>query len=290
MEVGREAAAYVQLSGAGAGEEVQVTLGSSTPDGFEIRAAGSAQTDACGIAQVRITPRSLDVADLRVEVLGYTSCDPLTGACSSGVVAENPSGVPRQPVDTSGPHIEVSSPAADVALSACHPATPQFSVTDDGVGVDLATVAVTLDGLPLANGSACIGGTCSVAIDTASLPPGVHHLAIKAEDALGNASAVSRDYRVEPDLESLVCRLGAGVCAGIAPDGTENALLAQISAAAARRDARNLEAAANVLGAFMSFVDAQRGQHLPSACADVLEADADWILRVRWGMYLAQVR
>ncbi|MGB8931969.1 MAG: hypothetical protein WCC48_12045 [Anaeromyxobacteraceae bacterium] len=285
LEVGQESIAYVQLRDAGAAQDVQVTLGSSGPEGFIVSTAGSGLTDACGIAQVRVTPQSVDPIDVRVEVLGYTTCDPVTGACVSTSVEQNPGGRPAAPRDTSGPNLEILDPGPeDVAFDSCRPLTVRFSVSDDGVGVDLSTVAVVLDGQFFAGGSACVDGMCTVVIDTAALGTGVHHLDIDAKDLLGNPSTVGRDYRVESSIASILCRVGAGVCANVAPDGITTALVAHLAAAQGREVARNLKAASNDLAAFSLFVSSQRGRHMPDACADALLEDAAWIVGVRWGM------
>ncbi len=74
------------------------------------------------------------------------------------------------------------------------------------------------------------------------------------------------------------------VCSGIAPGGTETALLAKVSAAAAQKTDRHLVPAGNDLAAFILFAKAQRGQHVPTVCADLLIEEAYDVIRERWGL------
>jgi pimeloyl-ACP methyl ester carboxylesterase len=284
LEVGREATAYVQVANASAGEDVQLTLSGDAAGIVTLSGAGQGQTNACGVAQVRFTPTTLDRVDVRVEVLG-SECDPATGACSPAVAVTNPGGAAPRVVDTTPPAFLINSPASgESSFDACRPLRLRFAVADDGAGVDWRSLRVYLDGARIADATSCVDGQCAIDVDPAGLAPGSHVLALAASDGAGNAATAQRAFRVEVSPASLVCRIRSAVCADIAPDGTDTALVAHVSAAAAQERARQLTAAGNELAAFIFFASAERGKHIPTTCADLLVQEADAIIRTRWGL------
>jgi hypothetical protein len=288
LDSGTEAEAWVELASesAIAGEEVQVSLGYFDSSGtFVHTAASSSPTDACGVARVPVTPLGgqLGSTHVRVDVPGHGTCDVAAGTCTSPVAVYDPGGPPTL-VDRSPPTIIVLSPREGAPLDACAPLEVRLIVSDEGKGVDPASVSVSLDGGALALAGDCVSDPCSATVDTGAVAPGTHVLSFLARDRGELETRLDRVLEVAASPGTLACRIATPECAGIAPGGIEQALLAHVEAAGRHEVAGALRPAANELVAFIDLTKAQRGQHIPVECADALLAEAEAIIRDRWGL------
>ena len=293
LQSGVEAVAWVVLGGSDlAGEQVQLSLGRVAPDGTFVRTAGSASpADPCGVARIPGTPlgRILGDEHVLVEVLGHGVCDPATSTCAGGVAVVDPGG-PRQRVDTTPPSFIDLSPAGARDLDPCRQLNIRFQAIDEGSGVDSSSVVAALDGVALRLAGDCVAQPCTATIDTFTLLPGNHVLRLSARDLAGNVAQRDLTLRLEASIAALQCRLAAGTCAGVSPDGTLQAVQAHLDAARRHEAQGALGPAANELAALIFFSSAQRGVHVPAACADALIDEAEATIRKRWGLDLAQLR
>ena len=139
-----------------------------------------------------------------------------------------------------------------------------FHVTDDLSGV--YRVDADLDGVAVSDGEI---------IDLLNLSLGEHTLTVVAEDTAGNLSQETVTFTVVTNLSSLSETVERLFESGdIDNKGIANSLLSKLNAAQAALDRGNVEAARNILDAFINEVEAQRGKHISEWAADLLIADA----------------
>ncbi len=167
--------------------------------------------------------------------------------------------------DTTPPAITINAPTASDYL---HPAslTIDFIVTDDIAGVK--TEEALLDGVAVLNGQN---------IDLYTLALGSHTFTANAVDKAGNASTQSVEFDVTATIDSLTTAVERFYQDGsIKNKGTYYSLLQELKTAS---KSQKPEVTSNILNAFIQYVRVQRGRHIKSQAADLLIADAQWVIR-----------
>ena len=161
------------------------------------------------------------------------------------------------------PAITVGSPEAKAYLVS-DSVTIDWDVTDVPAGV--AKVWADLDGTPVIEGPLVLY----------ELVPGNHTLTVKATDKADNRSSAMVTFTVKTDLPSLAKAVDYFYAEGkIDNADTYNSLMAKLQAVGGKGKQKT---AANVLNAFINVVTAQSGKHITTDAADLLIADAKWIL------------
>ena len=146
--------------------------------------------------------------------------------------------------------------------------TIDFSVTDSVSGV--YSSMASLDGTPVSNGDL---------INLLTLSLGEHTFAVQAEDTAGNVSQETVTFQVVSTFESLAGAVNAMVLDGsITKLGVAKGLLVKISAAESAAGRGRINAAKNILKAFIQLVNAQEGKSIEEAAANLLITDALFII------------
>jgi len=166
--------------------------------------------------------------------------------------------------DVTPPVITINAPQATTYLNS-DMLTLDFSATDDIAGVKY--VHATLDGVSVTNGQV---------ISLYTFLPGEHTLAVTAMDKAYNESSLSVTFNVNVSVESMMSVVTSLYNEGkIDNAGIYNSLIAKLEAAAKNK---NINAASNVLEAFINEVQAQSGQHITEEAANLLIPDVQWLL------------
>ncbi|MBM3334492.1 hypothetical protein FJY63_07510, partial [Candidatus Sumerlaeota bacterium] len=143
-----------------------------------------------------------------------------------------------------------------------------FSAVDDLAGV--GSVVATIDGHPVTTGQA---------IDLFYATLGTHTLVVVATDRAGNLATATVTFNVIATISSLKDVLGKCYALGwIDSSGVKNSLMAKLNAAEARISAGTTTAAKNMLNAFINEVRAQTGKHISQRAAELLIADAQYVI------------
>jgi 2',3'-cyclic-nucleotide 2'-phosphodiesterase (5'-nucleotidase family) len=167
--------------------------------------------------------------------------------------------------DVTAPTITINAPTASDYL---HPdiLTIDFTVVDDVAGVK--TEEAFLDGVAVLNGDE---------IDLYTLALGSHTFTVNAVDKAGNASTQSVEFNVTATLDSLKASVERFYQDGsIKHKSTYYSLLQYLKAAA---KSEKPEVTSNILNAFIQHVRVQRGWRIQPQAADLLIADAQWVIR-----------
>lgn len=169
--------------------------------------------------------------------------------------------------DTKPPVIWILSPEARNYLRTESIAL-NFGAYDPVSG--LASFNTTLDGFSVQSGEM---------IDLFYYTLGEHDLNLEATDNKGFVSTLTRRFFVIADLSST--EIDVNKCSEmgwIDNWGIENSLKQKLRAAKAAEERGQLKPMENILNAFINEVLAQRGKHINEQCADILIADAVFIL------------
>jgi hypothetical protein len=162
-------------------------------------------------------------------------------------------------LDTTPPVITIASPAPDGRIfDTASTSTISYTAVDAASGVK--TTSVTLDGASSTNGAT---------IDTFFLYPGTHSVVVTASDNLDNTGTATRTFKVQATSASLLSNWSRARTLGLVPDtktynGGRDKLLAAVDAH--NRGQHSTEG--NQLSAFISLLQAQRGQGVQAATAD----------------------
>jgi List-Bact-rpt repeat protein len=97
-------------------------------------------------------------------------------------------------IDTHGPTVTVTSGPNGQSFRGGSTQTWNFTVTDDGTGVDAVECSLTLSSAPASFG-ACSGGTASHSVT--GLPQGAYKLMVRGIDYAGWSVTVSRTFRID---------------------------------------------------------------------------------------------
>ncbi len=180
--------------------------------------------------------------------------------------AENPGVSSTFMIDSVAPAITVGSPAATEYL---HTATLQVSygATDSLSG--LASLFATLDGVAVTNGQT---------IQLLTLPLGVHIFSVSASDRAGNTSALNLGFTVVATIDTLIGAVDTFIAAGQIDASAGRSLLSKLEDAKQALSRGNLTGARSKLTDFRNQVSAQTGQSISPAAAQLLIADADYVI------------
>lgn len=194
-------------------------------------------------------------------------CDALGNCATAGPIGGNK-------IDKKAPTIEITEP---MPVEYPHSATLvlDYAVADDGSGVDF--VAATMDGSPTVDGMSLTDGQAILLLT--SLAPGDHTFAIDAGDAVGNLSpTASVTFSVVVTPESLIESVTIFAGLGDLEKNLVASLTAKLERAAQKYYAGECQTAANIYRAFINEVEAQVGNGISSAAAEVLIADAQYLI------------
>lgn len=114
----------------------------------------------------------------------------------SDLLGQSAQGSSSFTLDASPPVISGLSPAHDSWQNALRPAVSAAFSDGMGVGVDLLSVAITLDGVDV-TGSAQVDAAGFVFTPDADLAQGPHSLTVSVADALGNTATASATFKVD---------------------------------------------------------------------------------------------
>jgi hypothetical protein len=164
-------------------------------------------------------------------------------------------------LDTHGPAIAIDSPAPEgIVFDTDDLSHIHYSADDGPLGSGVKTTSVTLDGTPATNGQT---------LDMFLLAPGTHTIEVTAVDNLNNTSVATRHFEVHATSQSLINNVDRACTSGlISKTGTCNSLSAKLRAALAAHDRGQHGVEANILGAFINELSAQRAKSVDAATAD----------------------
>jgi hypothetical protein len=169
--------------------------------------------------------------------------------------------------DTTAPMITINEPTAILYLHT-DSLTLDFGATDDPSGVK--DVRADLDGVPVTNGQV---------IDLYTLALGNHTLTVYAVDKANNQTSLSVTFTVEASIESLLEGVDRLADEGqIDNKGIQNSLNSKLKGVLDDSGRHKTAVVINKLEAFIKEVQAQRGKHITEEAADLLIADAQWVI------------
>ncbi|MBN2117606.1 MAG: VWA domain-containing protein [Anaerolineales bacterium] len=167
-------------------------------------------------------------------------------------------------LDKTAPAITISSPQAQ-AYTHTETIDIAWDTSDSTSGVD--TDAGQMDGNPVTNGQQA---------DLFLMALGPHTITVTASDQAGNTSSQSVEFDVTATIESLMAAVERFHQDGsIDHRGVYYSLMQQLRAAA---KSNKPEITSNILNAFIYHVKAQRDKHIAAQAADLLVADAKWVI------------
>jgi 2',3'-cyclic-nucleotide 2'-phosphodiesterase (5'-nucleotidase family) len=179
--------------------------------------------------------------------------------------------------DTTAPVVTINAPTA---VAYTHPSflTLDFSAVDgtDGTTPSVAapsgvkSITAKLDATAVTNGQV---------IDLHTLALGNHTVTVVATDFYGNATTQSVTFSVTATVASLKASVNRFYAEGKITKATvRDSLLAQLTAAQKSIDAGKKGTAINQLNAFINQVKAQSGKAITKPAADLLIADAKYVI------------
>jgi hypothetical protein len=169
-------------------------------------------------------------------------------------------------IDSIAPALAISSPAATDYL---HTAAVQVSFTASDALSGLTGVAADLDGVAVTNGQT---------IQLLTLGLGTHILTVSASDRAGNSYATGIGFTVVATIDTLIGAVNSFVAAGQIDASVGKSLLVKLNDAKQALARGSLTAARGKLSDFKSQVAAKSGQGIAPSAAQVLLADADYVL------------
>ena len=175
-------------------------------------------------------------------------------------------------VDTQGPGITIVQPKP-IAYNHSDTLVLDDTVADACTGVD--SVSARLDGADTVAGHGLASGQPIHLLTELAL--GEHTFTVNAVDKQGNKSSASVTFSIVVTPESIeedVRQLEAS--GAITHPG--QSLLAKLAAAARQYHDQNCRAASQIYQAFLHEVQAQRGKSIDPGAADVLTADAQFLI------------
>jgi photosystem II stability/assembly factor-like uncharacterized protein len=180
--------------------------------------------------------------------------------------AENPGASSTFMIDSIAPVLTISSPAATEYL---HSASVQlsFSATDALSGVGSA--AATLDDAAVTNGET---------IQLLTLGLGTHIVTVSASDRAGNSSSTGIGFTVIANINTLIGAVSSFISAGQIDASVGHGLVVKLQDANQVLSRGNLTAARNKLTDFKTQVTVKSGQGITPSAAQLLLADADYVI------------
>ncbi len=181
---------------------------------------------------------------------------------------ENPGASSTFMIDSVAPAITVSSPAQ---MQYLHTDTLQvsFEATDSLSGIANEGPAATLDGVAVTNGQT---------IQLLTLSLGAHTFSVSASDQAGNTSRKVVGFTVVATIDTLMGAVNTFIVAGQIDASAGRSLLSKLEDAKQALARGNLTGARSKITDFRNQVSAQTGQSISPAAAQLLIADADYVI------------
>jgi len=177
-------------------------------------------------------------------------------------------------VDKKPPVIAITQPAA-ANYSHSSTLTLNYSVTDGGSGV--GTVTPTMDGNSTVNGIPLTSGS-SIFLLT-NLAIGNHTFTINAADTVNNKSSASVVFNIIVTPQSIIDDVNYFWSSGdITDPAVYQGLLDKLNQAAAKYSKGQCKTSGNDYQAFINQVLGQAGKGISSAAANILIADAQYLI------------
>ena len=148
--------------------------------------------------------------------------------------------------------------------------TMSFSATDAGSGLAAGMPTAALDGAAVTNNQ-------NISVLTLAL--GAHSFVLSATDVAGNSRSQNVAFTVIATVDSLIASVN--VFAGqnkIDDSNTVKSLLSKLNDAKQAVQRGNKMAAINKLQEFIDLVRAQNGRHITPDAAQILVADAQYVI------------
>jgi hypothetical protein len=180
--------------------------------------------------------------------------------------AENPGASSTFMIDSIAPVLTLSSPVSTEYL---HTASVQVSFAATDALSGLLSAVGTLDGVAVTNGGA---------IQMLALGLGTHIFEVAASDRAGNTSSTGAGFTVVATIDSLIGAVDAFVSAGQIDASVGRSLVSKLGEAKQALTRGNLTAAGNKLTDFKSQVLAKSGKGIGPGAAQLLIADADYVI------------
>jgi len=172
-------------------------------------------------------------------------------------------------VDTVAPTLAIASPQTPNYVHS-DVVTTTFSATDAGSGLAAGMPTAALDGAAVANNQ-------SISLLTLAL--GTHSFVLSATDVAGNFRSQTVTLTVIATIDSLIASVN--VFAGqqkVDDSNVVKSLLAKLNDAKQAAQRGNKVAARNKLQEFIDLVRAQSGRHIMPDAAQILVADAQYVI------------
>jgi hypothetical protein len=179
---------------------------------------------------------------------------------------ENPGASSTFMIDSIAPALAISSPAA---TEYPHTASVQVSFAATDALSGLAGVTATLDGVAVANGQT---------IQLLTLALGTHIVEVFASDRAGNTSSTGIGFTSVATIDTLIDAVNIFVSAGQIDAAVGRSLLVKLQDAKQALSRGSVTAARGKLSDFKSQVAAKTGQGIAPSAAQLLFADADYVL------------
>ncbi len=169
--------------------------------------------------------------------------------------------------DVTPPTITINEPVAKDYLHS-ETSTLDFSAEDPS---GVASLTATLDGDSVMSGDE---------IELYTLALGLHTLEVTAVDTVGNSGTETVTFNVIATVGSLQDLVTMFFESGYfhSPKGMYTSFIKKLYAAEAYIDAGKIREAKGVLGAFINHAEAQSGKHLDEYAANILIADAKFVI------------
>ena len=229
--------------------------------------AGSGLADSAEAAFVLSTtvPAGSETANALTETREV--CDAVGNCATAGPIGGNK-------VDRKAPAIVITQPAA-IEYTHSDTLVLDYSVTDEGSGVD--TVTATMDGSATVAGEGLPSGRAIPLLTALAL--GEHTFAVSADDHVDNLSPTqSVTFSIVVTPESLMQAITIFEGLGDIKSALATSLLAKLANAAEKFNAGDCATAENLYRAFISEVQAQIGKGITAFAAQILIADAEYLI------------
>jgi uncharacterized repeat protein (TIGR01451 family) len=172
-------------------------------------------------------------------------------------------------VDTVAPTLAVATPETRTYLHS-DVLTISFSATDAGSGLAAGMPAAALDGRAVANGQS---------ISMLTLALGTHSFVLTATDLAGNSRSQNVIFSVVATIDSLIASVNTFASQQKIDDSnTVKSLLAKLNDAKQAVLRGNKTTAINKLQEVIDLVQAQSGRHITPDAAQILVADARYVI------------
>ncbi len=194
-------------------------------------------------------------------------CDAVGNCATAGPIGGNR-------IDKKAPEIVITEPAA-TEYTHSDTLMLDYSVTDGGSGV--ATVTPTMNGDAMVAGEGLPSGRAILLLT--ALPLGDHTFAVAAVDHVGNVSPTeSVTFSIVVTPESLIEAITIFEGLGDIQPKLVHPLLAKLQNAAKKFNSGHCTPADNIYRAFINQVRAQTGKAITAFAADILIADAEYLI------------